>query len=536
MTLDYAVRFSPRLAATLLIAVALLRVGATFRTFSATTDEAWHVGSGLEVIQFHRYRLQNGNPPLPQVIMAIAPYLGGNRVLETGNVYQQIYPVFYNGRKYERNLVLARLGNLVFLLIALMAVWSWAQRTLGERAGLLALLLFSTQPIVLGYSGLATLDAAGIAGLAVALLAFDGWLRSPDARRAALLGLAYGFAIACKFSGVGYVPAACLGILLWRLSAEPDSRSRLLRAIPRALSIVLLSAGLVIWAGYGFTVGTIADLSNLRGAPPPFGILARLDSKIPLPASAFFDGVGRLLELDRRGMSSYFFGEWSSYGWWYYFPAALALKTTLPSLALVVAGFVSVWRKPLPRRVFGESMLAALAVLAIAMHSRLDLGVRYILPLYVPLSVAAAASLSALLANRRMFVRRAAAALVVAHVAVSVAAHPDYFPYFNVLAGSDPSKFLVDSNLDWGQDVLRLRSEVRRIGVTHLTVVASGLVDYRALSFPPSDPAEARTPAHGWVAVGDHAYRMDRNRGGWSWLRGHPFRRVGKSMRLFHIP
>jgi hypothetical protein len=96
VALDYAVRFSPRLAGVLLMAIALLRVASTFRTFSATTDEAWHVGSGLEVIQYHRYLLQKANPRLPQVVMAVAPYLGGIRVLESGNLYQQIYPVFYN--------------------------------------------------------------------------------------------------------------------------------------------------------------------------------------------------------------------------------------------------------------------------------------------------------------------------------------------------------------------------------------------------------------------------------------------------------
>jgi hypothetical protein len=536
MTLDYAVRFSSRLPAALLVTFTLLRLVLTFRTFSATTDEAWHVGSGLEVIQYHRYRLQKPNPPLPQLVSAIAPYLGGVRVRGAGNIYEQIYPVFYNEHKYERNLFLARIGNLLFLLMALVSVWSWARMELGDRAGFLALLLFAMQPIVLGYSGLATLDAAGVAGVAVALLALGRWLRRPDARRAVLLGLAWGFAMACKFSAIAYVPAACIGILLWRFVSEPESREVWLRSLPRTLGIVLLSAGGLVWASYAFTVGTIADLGDLRGVPGIFGFLARLDPALPIPGPAFLDGVGQIVEIDRNGMSSYLFGQRSSNGWWYYFPVALILKTTIASLVLLAAGFASVRNKPLLQRAFVESMLAALGMLAIAMHSRLDLGVRYVLPLYVPLSVAAAASAAALLESRRIILRRAAGVLVALHVAVSLAAHPDYFPYFNLMAGSDPSRFLVDSNLDWGQDVLRLRSEVRRLGVDHLTVVASGLVDYRVLSFPPSDPADAYTPVRGWVAVGDHAYRMNGSRGGWSWLRGHPFRRIGKSMRLYRIP
>jgi hypothetical protein len=101
-----------------------------------------------------------------------------------------------------------------------------------------------------------------------------------------------------------------LGVLIWRLFEEPDLRSSLPRVAARSLAIVLVMGGLVVWASYGFTIGTIADLSDLRGVPGPFGVLARLDPKIPLPAPAFFDGVGQLLEIDRNGMNREH-GGWS---------------------------------------------------------------------------------------------------------------------------------------------------------------------------------------------------------------------------------
>jgi len=525
-----------RWLAALLIAIALLRTAATFRAFSATNDEATHVAAGLEIIQYHRYRLQPMNPPLPRLVIAAAPYVSGIRVAERGNFYEQVYSVFYNERKYEDNLVSARVGNLFFLTIALAALWLWARHELDERAALLALCIFSMQPIILGYCGLATHDAAGTAGFALCLLAFGHWLRRPDTRRALFFGLAYGFAIACKFSNIGYVCAACASILIWRLFDSPRGRKQLLLGGARMLLVVLITSAVFVWASYAFTLGTIADISDLKSAHGFFGVLARQDPRLPLPAPLFFDGIGELLELDRHGMESYLFGRWSTTGWWWYFPIALALKTTLASLALVGAGVVSMNRKPILRRAFIESILAALAVLLVAMPSRLDLGVRYILPAFVPFSVAATASARSLLEDRRFWVRGATVLLIAVHLIVSALAHPDYFPYFNALAGKDPSRLLVDSNLDWGQDVLRLRDTVHRLEVDQLTASMPGLVDYDALGFPPTYQADARTPASGWIAVSDHMYRMPLGDHAWWWLERYPFERVGKTVRLFHIP
>ena len=525
-----------RWLAALLITIAMLRIGATFRTFSATNDEASHVGAGLEIIQYHRYKLQRLNPPLPRLIMAAPPYVSGIRVAERGNFYEQVYSVFYNKRKYEDNLVSARVGNLVFLAIALSAVWLWARHELDERAGLLTLCIFSTQPIVLGYCGLATHDAAGAAGFAICLLAFGHWLRRPDTRRALLFGLAYGFAISCKFSNIGYVCAACGFVLIWRLIDVPDGRKQLLLGFPRMLLLVLITSAVFVWASYGFTWGTVGDISDLKSAHGFFGALARQNPSLPLPAPSFFDGLGQLLELDRHGVESYLFGKWSTTGWWWYFPTALALKTTLASLALLGVGFVFVNRKPLLRRAFIESMLAALAVLLVAMPSHLDIGVRYVLPVFAPLSVAAAASACALFEHHRVWTRQAAVALLALHLIVSVLAHPDYFPYFNAFAGKDPSRLFIDSNLDWGQDTLRLRHTARKLGVDHLTVSMPGLVDYGALGFPPIQLADAHKPVAGWIAISDHMYRMPQGERAWWWLDRRPFQRVGKTVRLFHIP
>jgi len=528
-------RLRPSIIAALLITIGVLRIASTWRTFSDTTDEATHIGAGLELLQFHRYDLQPENPPFPRVIMAAAPLAGGMRWITGANRYQQIHEVLYGHGKYEHNLVLMRAGNLLFFILACAALFIWARRDFGEREAVIAVLLFTMQPIILGYSGLATYDTAAVAGLAVALIAFSAWLRRPDAPRAALLGAGYAFAILCKFSCVTFVPAACAAMYVVRLLRDPERRRERLRAFVTVL-IVPFAALAVIWAGYLFTVCRLSSLEyfqNELGLLRP--LLVHLPPSTPLPAPNFFRGIAGVLEFEHAAYQSYAFGRMTTHGWWWYFPLAVGLKTTLAFFALLVGGAVAAWRDRSRRWAMAEALAGAAAILAAAMPSTLDLGIRYVLPMYVPLSVAAAVGTVVLLDSTRPALRYAAILFVALHIGASLLAHPDYFPYFNVLAGRDPGRILIDSNLDWGQDLLRLRHTARKRHIDSMAV-SLGWHDLDRIGFPPQHEANASRPEKGWIAISEHQYRVDHITGGWTWLDAYPMTRVGKSIRLYHVP
>jgi 4-amino-4-deoxy-L-arabinose transferase-like glycosyltransferase len=528
-------KLRPAVLAALLISIGALRIASTWRTFSDTTDEATHISAGLELLQDHRYEVQPENPPLPRVVMAIAPLAGGMRWPAEGNRYQRIHEVLYGHGKYERNLVLMRAGNLVFFILAAAALFVWARREAGAREAVIAVLLFTTQPTILGYSGLATFDAAATAGLAVALIAFSSWLRKPDARHAMLLGAGYGFSILMKFSCVGYVPAACAAIYAVRLLRDRERRRERLRALPTML-LVPIVAFAMIWAGYAFTIGKLSDLGSLQHE---FGLIDRvllshLPPSTPLPAPAFFRGIGGLIDIGHADFESYLFGHVSTHGWWYYFPVAVGLKTTIAFFALILAGAGAAWSNRSRRWAMAEALVGAAAILAVAMPSILDLGVRYVLPMYVPLTAAAAIGMAVLLDSARKEIRYAAMLFVGLHIAASLAAHPDYFPYTNFLAGREPGRYLVDSNLDWGQDLLRLRDATRKLRIERMAVNL-GWHDYEALGFPPTHGVTAFRPEKGWVAISEHLYRIEHAKGGWFWLDGNEMTRVGMSIRLYYV-
>jgi len=122
------------------------------------------------------------------------------------------------------------------------------------------------------------------------------------------------------------------------------------------------------------------------------------------------------------------------------------------------------------------------------------------------------------------------------HLIASFAAHPDYLAYFNEAAVRDPSYYLIDSNLDWGQDILRLRNEVRRLKIPAFGAVLFGPADLDKMGFPPHYWVDPMNPTSGWIAVSDHTYRWARPFGGYAWLSRGECRRIGKSIRLCHMP
>jgi hypothetical protein len=497
-----------RIIYAVVVLVAIVRIVSTYRIFSETADEGMHLSAGLELLTDHHYGLHLHNPPLPRAVIAFVPWMAGARWDAAHGSMDQVLTKFHSLGSYRRMLVMGRVGTLLFFLLATLCTAWWARREIGEPGALLATILFTTQPSILAHSALATVDVAGTAGFALALVAFSYWLEQQSLRNAVILGLAYGFAIMCKLLCIAYVPAACGAIYVVRLVADERTRTQWRRIV--SLLIVPVAATIVVWAGYGFSWGKVGNISA--------------------PAPGFWNGVIGIMDVNREGFQSYAFGQASTKGWWWYFLAALALKTTLGFLLLLVAGLVS------RGRAWIESLCAAAAILLISMPTHVDIGIRYILPIYVPLSVAAAGVAVQMLGDRRRAFRVAAVALLTWHLGASFLAHPDYLAYFNELGGPDPSRYLIDSNLDWGQDVLRLRDVVRQERIDSIALSIAGMPQFDRLGFPPHYYANPFAPVHGWLAVSDHSYRMAGTEGGWRWLRGQPYRRIGKSIRLYDLP
>jgi hypothetical protein len=175
--------------------------------------------------------------------------------------------------------------------------------------------------------------------------------------------------------------------------------------------------------------------------------------------------------------------------------------------------------------------LVAAVILGIAMTSNINIGVRHVLPIYAPLAIAAAA------VRVRWLTWAFGAWLVVG----SALAHPDYLPWFNVFAGREPWRVLNDSNVDWGQDVLRLVRLARDERLPAITTSLATPVPLDRLGLPPRTELQALQQPHGWVAISELNIVLGRDLSPeirvWldDLLKDRPYRRVGASIRLYHF-
>ena len=135
--------------------------------------------------------------------------------------------------------------------------------------------------------------------------------------------------------------------------------------------------------------------------------------------------------------------------------------------------------------------------------------------------------------------------------------HPHYLSFFNLLAGGPEKGYtiLIDSNIDWGQDLLRLQEWMRENNVSSVKLSwfgsappsAYGLVYEPLPGYPhhldlwwnlPFDPA---APAPGWYAIsvsnlGEPPLRTE-EKTRFAWFRNHePTDRIGYSINLYYIP
>jgi hypothetical protein len=240
------------------------------------------------------------------------------------------------------------------------------------------------------------------------------------------------------------------------------------------------------------------------------------------------------------GHTAYLLGRHSFHGWWYFFPVALAVKTPLAILLLAGLGVFALFHEK--RRDLWMPAVLAATILVINLPTSLNIGVRYMLPLYPLLALTAGIGVAWLWRRQR-----AAAIVLLLWTAVSsAAAHPDYLAYFNEVAGSHPERILVDSDLDWGQDMARLGAELQRRRVPYLHMACLYTGDDTRLGLPAWDGLEPYQPVTGWVAVSQTMLQnygwmvsQQRNRPdlAFAWLDQYqPVGRVGKSILLYYIP
>jgi hypothetical protein len=587
------------LAATLV--VSSLFVVATHTRLSQTADEPNHLATGLQWWQSGTYRLHPENPPLSRIAIAASPFQKGWRLRGGGNAWDRGTRLLYGGRgprAYRNRLHRMRMGVLPFFWLTVILVWLWAFSVGGPRAGIAACAVLATAGPLLGHAGLATTDVPFVGTFLLALFGYVCWLNRPTIPRALLFAAGLTLATVTKFSTLVFFPAAALVILplwLWARrstrsdeTADDESTSHTRKEPPAWLwwwrgwrarigGVLLVAVVLFmgVWGAYRFSTGRATDLPGVRtkidqcvGSQSSWKrSLTTGVAETRLPAPEFLQGVLWVCAHNKTGHRAYLLGQTSQTGFASFYFVSVAVRTPLPLLALFVVG--AIWafvlmvrlRDPVERRHLwpvAAATLSGLVVLGVASAGNINLGLRHVLLVMPLMSVVAGWTVARLWEQSTLrSLRRGLLVVLVAWQLVGfVRTHPHHVAYFNSLAGDEPGRILVDSDLDWGQDLLALEDLLGHSPIRHLHVAYFGTAMVCRHSLPKMTWLVPGRRVTGWVAISEMYYRgmrsrMFRNpcnprsayavgqrgRQGYAWLdRYTPVLRAGRSIRIYYIP
>jgi hypothetical protein len=497
-------RIPHRIAVPALVALFVVCGFVSLSLESATFDETAHLGAGVSYLETGDFRLNPEHPPLVKLIAAVPLALlnrgGGDYAspLWTGTPLSDADPrrshayqwglgfEFLNGphdsavrRDPAARLVPARCAILALGALLTLVVYAWARELYGPPAGLFALALAVSCPTLLAHARLVTTDLAAALGFTATTWLAWRWLAAPSWRRASSAGGALGAAALFKFS------CALLAPLVVVLAAIAVATGRVeWKRAAAGIALIAAIAYASIWAGYGFRFaasrdpGYVLEWQDLAAEGPPSPAIEFARAHGLLPEAYLYGFAYAKAEADRIAFLD---GEQSLAGWYRYFPEAFLLKTPLAFTALALWTIAAALIRTRGRSFDGWCVaMPPLVFAAVAVQSRFNIGHRHVTPVYPFLCVAIAPA-AAWLEERGA--RALVTIVLTASCFVSCAlATPRYLSYFNVAAGGPRggAKHLLDSNIDWGQDLPRLKRWMDAHGVDEIDLAYFGTADPHA--------------------------------------------------------
>ena len=456
----------------LLFGVALLifaaQAGWSSTRKSAAFDEQYHLAAGYSYLRTGDFRLATNHPPLAGLLAAL-PLLGDGAIMlptdhpswQEGDrfLFSDIF-LWESGNDAQSMLLRARWMVTALGVLLVAGIFFAARQMLGVRAGWLALLLTIFEPNLIAHSRFVTTDLPLTLFIFLAAWGWWRWLVHARWRNAILAGLFAGLAMGTKYNGALVWAILALAACIHPMTPAGASWKQRLTG----LIVAALAAVAVVWTLFRFSLGPVTFLP----------------AWLPLPAPHywqwFWNTVVRIIDLQGARVD-FFLGEASSRSWWNYFFVAAGVKLPLLELLLALTGFVLLVRDRSVRRLCVLWLPPALLLLLGATQV-LNIGFRHMLPAipFLLLLSASVAERAPWLTARPLRTAIATGLLVLWLVLDIARIAPHYESYFNQLAGpwQNWSNLLVDSNLDWGQDLIELRQVMDANGIESVNLAYFG--------------------------------------------------------------
>ena len=484
---------------TLLLFIFCLQAITSAFVNSVTVDEFAHLPSGIYYWQTGNLKLYHHNPPLLKMWAALPVKSTKLQVPKTINNRWQLglQFMFQNTRNYHLNFVLGRIMIIILSLLTGYILLLFVKKIMGIKAGLFALFLYTFSPNIIAHSYLVTTDLGVTFGIITTLYTFWLYLQRPSYKNIALCSFCFGVALLIKFSTlILLITLPFLAFLYYLFNREEMDCKKYLKG----LLLIFLGAIFVVNCGYVFD-GSFTLLKNYNfSSKLCLKLQTALPGNIPIPLpTEYIQGFDhQKYEAGNTPVLYYLCGQYSTKGWWYYFPMAMLLKTPIPLLLLITWGLFLIFRQKGRNAVFYYYILSFVAIFFfICCMFVMNIGLRYLLPIYPFLFI-----ISARVSKERGKKARIGMSLLLIWLAITtISIYPHHLSYFNEIAkGADNGyKYLADSNLDWGQDLIFLRRYMKKNNIQTIYMSNFGLIDpgIYGIDYKPL----TAVPAKGYIAI-----------------------------------
>ena len=579
------IKISTKLVAGIIIVSATILAIASVWNDSPVVDEIPHIGAGYSYIVEHSYQFNPEHPPLAKDLAGLALLPLNLNQTAFSQKHSANWPTDVNGEwNFGRSLIFqtdnnaitlvraAKMPMLLFFIITAWIVFVWTKKLFNSKVALLATFLFSFAPTVITHSRLVTTDMALLAGVMASLYFFTRFLENQNIKNFWLVAIVFGFGQLTKFSAFLLIPLLLFLTLVWAYAHQ----QRLLGMVRLFWKTIL-----IVVVGFIFVVGPIyqlhllnydgqkqkADATVILGtygnrtfADP---VVWASDKPILRPFAQYAIGLLMVFQRNVGGNQTYFFGNVYQTAVKSYFPIVYALKEPVPFLILFIVsviGFFMYFRsreqhfKYWLRNHFGETAIFTWVIFywIISINSNLNIGIRHLITVYGGTAILVAGQLSVLYDHVKAkriyltFVGIMCAWLLIETIMV----FPYYLTYFNQFArgANGGHRYVVDSNLDWGQDLKRLADWTNTNNVQKISLDYFGWADqsyylgskfYWVVSgkYKTKNQFLSDNSSGGYLAVSATYYQQsiatDKN---YSWLLEYkPVIVVGNSIFVWHI-
>lgn len=488
---------------------------------AATFDEIAHIPASYSYLTQHEMRLNPEHPPLlkdfaafPLLFMDLnfdvsQPFWNGElpRKWDEGQWAAGRHLLWEAGNNPDKIIFWSRVPIVIISLLLGLFIFKWTREIAGTLAGLLAFILYSFDPNILGHNHYVTTDIGIMAFLVFSFYYFIKFIKNPTWKNTFIGGFFLGLFFLAKFSSIIALPIFGLVLISYPLIKKNRTSGQRVQTwfMYFGKGLVAFTFSLfIIWVVYFFntfktsqeTMAKLIDFNapytdqNIKNVYTRKVLHGLNQSSLTRPLSEYGIGVNYVFRRVAGGNGAYFLGEVSDKAFTAYFPTVFLLKETLPLLTLIVLTTLFTFYQVIKSLHLKSEMLiknslrhfvswlrhsVTLYTLLgfiilysyLSITGNLNIGLRHLFPIFPFIYILVAKKVHDFFkeyADHKLIFAKLILALIIIWIIIEpIANYPYYMSYFNQIAGGPKNgyQYVTDSNADWGQDLKRLRNWIK---------------------------------------------------------------------------